>query len=121
MKMNKTVALRRARRGGRVRNKLRNSGRIRLSVHRTNCHIYCQLIDDTAGVTLASASSCDPKIIGDGVSGGNCDAAFKVGRAIAERALAKGIQSVCFDRGAFKYHGRVGKVAQAAREAGLQF
>ncbi len=105
----------------RVRNKLRkmNSGRVRLSVHRSNKNISVQLIDDVQGVTLASASSLEKDL---GVVGrNNVEAAAKVGSAIAERAKAAGIEACYFDRGGFLFHGKVKALAEAAREGGLKF
>lgn len=90
----------------------------RLSVYRSTKHIYAQIIDDVAGVTLASASTSEKDF---GMNGGNKEAAKKVGAMIAERALAKGIKNVVFDRGGFEYHGRVAELAAGAREAGLEF
>jgi large subunit ribosomal protein L18 len=104
----------------RVRNKLRavNSGRMRLSVHRSNKNISVQLIDDMNGVTLASASTLEKAL---GVVGqNNIEAAKKVGAAIAERAKAAGVETAYFDRGGFLFHGKVKAVADAAREAGLK-
>jgi large subunit ribosomal protein L18 len=104
----------------RVRNKLRrvNAGRVRLSVHRSNKNISVQLIDDVAGVTLASASTLEKAL---GVVGtNNIDAATKVGAAIAERAKKAGVEEAYFDRGGFLFHGKVKAVADAAREAGLK-
>jgi large subunit ribosomal protein L18 len=91
--------------------------RPRLAVYRSLKHIYVQLIDDTAGKTLASASSEEKGFAGSG----NIDGAKKVGAAIAERAKSAGVSSVVFDRGGFKYHGRVAALADSAREAGLEF
>lgn len=93
--------------------------RPRLGVFRSEKHIYAQVIDDTEGVTLAAASSLDPALRDR--SGATVEAAAEVGRLIAERALAKGIQKVVFDRSGYLYHGRVAALAAAAREAGLQF
>ena len=104
----------------RVRNKLRkvNSGKLRLSVHRSNKNISAQLIDDVAGVTLASASSLEKAL---GVVGkNNVEAAAKVGAAIAERAKKAGVGEAYFDRGGFLFHGRVKALADAAREGGLK-
>lgn len=113
---------RRWRRRNHVRSRLTpDSERPRLSVFRSNKHLYCQIIDDEAGKTLAAASTTD-KSIRDQISyGGNCDAAEAVGKAIAERAVAAGIKQVKFDRGHYKYHGRVAKFADAARDGGLEF
>jgi large subunit ribosomal protein L18 len=101
-----------------VRNHVKRvSSRPRLSVFRSRANIYVQVIDDETGKTLASASSME-KGFGD-TYGGNKDAAKQVGKAIAERALAAGIKEVAFDRGEYKYHGRVAAVAEGAREGGL--
>jgi large subunit ribosomal protein L18 len=108
------------RRGVRTRIRRRVQGtaeRPRLAIFRSLNHIYAQLIDDERGATLASASSVEKDLRGS--TGGNIEAARRVGRAIAERALAKGIEQVVFDRGGFRYHGRVKALADAAREAGL--
>ena len=107
------------RRQRRVRGKVSGtSERPRLRVTRTNANIYAQIIDDVNGVTLASASSLDKAIEG---YGGNVTAASAVGKLIAERALAKGIENVVFDRGGYLYHGRVQALAEGAREGGLKF
>jgi len=95
--------------------------RPRLSVFRSDKHIYAQLIDDYAGRTLAAAASTLTDVRGDLRNGGNIEAAKRVGRVIAERAKAAGITKVAFDRGGRKYHGRVKALADAAREGGLQF
>jgi len=92
-----------------------------MSVFRSNKHLYCQLIDDENGVTLVSASTRDKELSADISNGGNCEAAKKVGLAVAERAKAAGITQVRFDRGSYKYHGRVAELANAAREGGLEF
>jgi large subunit ribosomal protein L18 len=90
--------------------------RPRLAVFRSLKHIYAQIIDDTTGTTLVSASSQEK-----GMGSGNRDGAKSVGEALAKRAVEKGIKSVVFDRGGFSYHGRVSSLADAAREAGLEF
>lgn len=95
--------------------------RARLSVFRSHKHIYAQVIDDTKGVTLASASSIDRELRDQLSSGSDKSAATKVGRAVAERAKVAGISDVIFDRGAYLFHGRVKALADAAREAGLKF
>jgi large subunit ribosomal protein L18 len=95
--------------------------RPRLSVFRSDKHIYAQLIDDHAGRTLASASSTIDDVRGELKNGGNVAAAKKVGRAIAEKAKAAGITLVAFDRGGRQYHGRIKALADAAREGGLKF
>lgn len=111
------------RRKFRVRNRIVRDahGRPRLSVFRSNRHMYAQIIDDSAGRTLVSASTVESEIAGAGKFAGNVEAAEKVGRLIAERAASSGISKVVFDRGAFRYHGRVAALADAAREAGLDF
>jgi large subunit ribosomal protein L18 len=96
----------------------------RLSVFRSGAHIYVQVIDDLAGRTVAAASSLEPSVkatLADGARGGNRKGAEMVGRTIAERLKEKGITKVVFDRNGFLYHGRVRAVAEAARQAGLQF
>ena len=111
------------RRAQRTRTRLKavSAGRPRLSVFRSNKNIYAQVIDDAKGVTLAAASSLD-KILKDRVKkGSDVEAAREVGKLIAERARAAGIQRVVFDRGAYLYHGRVKALADAAREGGLSF
>ena len=97
------------------------SERPRLSVFRSSKHIYAQLIDDLEGVTLASASSQLPDIHSQVAYGGNKKAAAVVGKKLAEAAKEKGISKVAFDRGHYRYHGRVQALADAAREGGLQF
>ncbi len=106
----------------RVRKKLIGSPeRPRLAVYRSNRHIYAQVIDDVSGRTLAAASTVEPDIRSQQAYGGNKAAATIVGRVVAERAKQAGIDKVCFDRRSYKYHGRVQALAEAAREAGLQF
>lgn len=95
--------------------------RPRLCVYRSLHHIYAQIVDDRAGRTLVSASSLDKETRKQSKGGGNVAAAKVVGKSIAERALAAKIQKVVFDRGGYKYHGRVKALADAAREAGLHF
>jgi large subunit ribosomal protein L18 len=105
----------------RIRKKMQGTGaRPRLNVYRSLNHIYVQVIDDLHGKTLVSASSAEGKKE-DRKTGGNVAAAKSVGKAIAERAKAKGVTKVVFDRGGYIYHGRVKALADAAREAGLQF
>ncbi len=101
--------------------KRRGNGRPRLSVHRSGRHIYVQVIDDTQGVTLAAASTLDKDLREALKSGATKDAAVKVGNLIAQRAKAAGISAVVFDRGGYKYHGRIKALADAAREGGLSF
>jgi len=121
MTLKKRIAAQRKRRQFRVRNRVRKIGHPRLNVFRSNKHIYAQLIDDTAGHTLAAASSLESAVAGKGTAAGNKAAAEKVGKLIAERAIEKGIGQVVFDRGQYKYHGRVAALADAAREGGLNF
>ena len=103
----------------RVRGKVSGTPeRPRLNVFRSETNIYAQVIDDTKGVTLVSASSLEKGFEGPG---SNCEAAKKVGEAIAQRAKDKGIDTVVFDRGGYLYHGRVKALAEGAREGGLQF
>lgn len=109
----------RLKRHKRVRGKIAGTPeRPRLNVFRSGSNIYAQLIDDASGVTVAAASSLEKGFEG---SGGNIEAAKKVGLAIAERAKAKGISVVVFDRGGYLYHGRVQALAEGAREGGLEF
>jgi large subunit ribosomal protein L18 len=116
MKDKKTTRIRRARR---ARAHIRELGAYRLCVHRTPRHIYAQVIAPNAGATVAAASTVE-KIDLDGGTG-NVDAAKRVGQLIAERAKAAGVTQVAFDRSGFKYHGRIRALADAAREAGLEF
>ena len=102
----------------RIRRKVKGSGeRPRLAVYRSLNHIYAQVVDDQLGKTIVSASTTEKDL--RGTSGGNLDAARRIGKAIAERALEKGIESVVFDRGGYLYHGRIKALTDAAREAGL--
>ena len=110
----------RQRRHARVRKKVAGTAnRPRLAVFRSNRHISAQVIDDRAGVTLAAASSVEPSM--RATAHGNIDEAKKVGALLAERAKAKGITAVVFDRGGYLYHGRVAALADSARAAGLEF
>jgi large subunit ribosomal protein L18 len=105
----------------RIRKKMQGTAeRPRLNVYRSLNHIYVQVIDDLHGTTLVSASTAEGKKA-DRTTGGNVAAAKAIGKTIAERAKAKGVTKVVFDRGGYLYHGRVKAVAEAAREAGLQF
>jgi large subunit ribosomal protein L18 len=113
--------IKRLRRHKRVRKKVSGDPeRPRLNVYRSLNHIYAQIIDDTSQRTLVSASSLEKDLRGQ-IKGGNVGGAKVVGRLIAERALSAGIEAVRFDRGGYKYHGRVKSLADAAREAGLKF
>ncbi|WP_027964811.1 50S ribosomal protein L18 [Halalkalibacillus halophilus] len=110
----------RKKRHSRVRRNLTGtSERPRLNVYRSNKHIYAQLIDDVAAKTLAQASTQDPEFKAE--STGNVEAAKQVGELIAKRAVDNGYKSVVFDRGGYLYHGRIQSLAEAAREAGLEF
>jgi large subunit ribosomal protein L18 len=95
--------------------------RPRLSIFKSGKHIYAQIIDDTAGVTLTATSSLDPVLKKDLKSGGNIEAAAKVGTDIATKAKEKGITQVVYDRGGYLYHGKIKALADAARESGLDF
>ena len=108
----------RQRRHERIRNKVIGTAECpRLNVFRSNANIHAQIIDDVKGNTLVSCSSVELKL----ANGGNVEAAKTVGKTIAERALAKKIENVCFDRGGYIYHGRVQELAEGAREGGLKF
>jgi large subunit ribosomal protein L18 len=115
------MADRRTRRTARVRHTLKRVayGRPRLSVFRSSKHIYAQVIDDVKGLTVASASSMEKDARGK--TGANVEAAKAVGKRVAERATAKGVKEVQFDRGSYLYHGRIKALADAAREGGLKF
>ncbi|MCI5810759.1 MAG: 50S ribosomal protein L18 [Clostridiales bacterium] len=116
-KMDKNIQ--RLKRHRRVRGKISGTAeRPRLNVYRSTNHIYAQVIDDVKGVTLVTASSTEKDF---GMTGGNKEAARKVGKLIGERAKAAGIGAVVFDRGGYLYHGRVQELAEGARESGLEF
>lgn len=120
MKFTRKEATRR--RHSRIRRKVvGTSERPRLAVFRSNQHIYVQVIDDTQHHTLASASTLEADLRSGLPSGSNCDASAQVGKLIAERLIAKGIQQIVFDRGGNLYHGRIKALADAARESGLNF
>ena len=118
-----TVADRTVRRTAKVRRNIRRAAgiRARLSVFRSSKHIYAQVIDDADGQTVVSASSLEKDMRGNLKTGANIEAAKAVGKRLAERAAAKGIKEVVFDRGGYLYHGRVKALADAAREGGLDF
>jgi large subunit ribosomal protein L18 len=109
----------------RIRKRVRgNQERPRLTVFRSVAHMYVQVVDDMTGTTIASASTVEPSLKGGlatGAKGGNIEGAKAIGKTIAERLLEKGVKRVVFDRNGFLYHGRVKAVAEAAREAGLEF
>ena len=121
MKARDRITKRKVRRKFRVRNQLKKSGRLRLTVFRSNCHIYAQVIDDVAGNTLLQANSLESSIAGIGKYAGNISSATKVGELLASRAKEKGIEEVTFDRGAYRFHGRVKALAEAVRAGGIKF
>src|SRR5579872_3959701 len=118
-----TVKQRGERRTGRVRRAIKRAagGRARLSVFRSSEHIYAQIIDDLKGETVASASSMEKETRASLKTGADINAAKTVGKLVASRAIGKGITDVVFDRGSYRYHGRVKALADAAREGGLKF
>jgi large subunit ribosomal protein L18 len=111
----------RLRRARQTRAKIMELAVVRLTVHRSNSHIYAQVIDPSGAKVLASASTIEPEVRSNVKYGGNVKAAAEVGRRIAERAKKLGIEAVAFDRAGYKFHGRVKALAEAAREAGLKF
>ncbi len=117
--MNKRLA--RIRRGKRTRMKMRELGVTRLSIYRSSRHIYAQVISSVNNEVIASASTVEKSMRDNLAYTGNVDAAAEVGRLVAKRAKDKGVESVAFDRSGFKYHGRVKALAEAARDAGLNF
>ncbi|RMG66787.1 MAG: 50S ribosomal protein L18 [Nitrospirae bacterium] len=120
--MKRTKRQARIRRHRRIRKKVFGTPeRPRLSVYGSLNHIYAQIIDDIKGHTLVAASTLDKELKAEIGHGGNVDSAKKVGQLIAKRALEKGIKRVVFDRGGFRYHGRIKALADAAREGGLEF
>jgi large subunit ribosomal protein L18 len=118
-----TVRDRGARRTVRIRRNIRRAAgsRLRLSVYRSSKHIYAQVIDDLKGETVASACSLEKDMRTSLKSGANIEAAKVIGKLVAERALGKGVKDVVFDRGGYRYHGRIKALADAAREGGLNF
>lgn len=119
MSTKKRMAVARRARHRRVRKRIMGtSERPRLNVFRSNRHIHAQIIDDTRGHTLVHASSLEPEI--GGQEAGNLEVATLVGRALAQRAMEKGVRRVVFDRGGYRFHGRVAAVAEGAREEGLE-
>lgn len=111
----------RIRRSIKTRLKIAKTGAIRLSIHRTNMHIYAQLIDDKSNKTIAAASSLEPDIRNRIKCGNNIGAATEIGKLIAEKGLKNGVTDIAFDRSGYKYHGRIKALAEAAREHGLKF
>jgi large subunit ribosomal protein L18 len=118
-----TVVDRTLRRTAKVRRNVKHAagGRARLSVFRSSKHIYAQVIDDVQGKTLAAASSIEKDMRGSLKTGANVEAAKAVGKLVAQRAIEKGIKEVVFDRGGYRYHGRIKALADAAREGGMKF
>ena len=122
MEQRRIINGQRERRAFRVRNRVRGTAeRPRMCVNRTLKHISVQLIDDFAGKTIVSATTLDKALRATFKSGGNCEAATKLGKIFAEKAIATGVKQVAFDRGHCRYHGRVAALADAARAAGLEF
>ncbi len=122
MKLLSKIAKQRRNRAYRVRNKIRGTTtRPRLTVFRSNKHIYAQIINDQTGMTLVSASTAEKAVCSADENGGNVASATKVGKILAERAKEKGIVDIAFDRGSYRYHGRIAALANAARAEGLNF
>ncbi|MDF3055469.1 MAG: ribosomal protein [Gammaproteobacteria bacterium] len=115
---NRTARLRRTKK---TRSIIRELGATRLCISRSSQHIYAQIISPTGGTVIASASTLEKKFRESFPNGGNIEAAKEVGQLIAQRALEKGVRKVAFDRSGFKYHGRIKALAEAARDAGLDF
>ena len=111
----------RQRRAAKTRVRIHRQEAVRLTVHRTNLHIYAQVIDATGGKVLASASTLEKDVRASHPNGAKKEAAAEVGKRIAEKARAAGVSEVAFDRAGFSYHGRVKALAEAAREGGLKF
>ena len=111
----------RTRRAQRTRRRIAQLNTARLTVHRSNCHIYAQVIDASGAKVLASASTVEKDVRAAPTKGGSVQAAAEVGKRIAEKAKRLGIESIAFDRAGYKYHGRVKALAEAARENGLKF
>ena len=111
----------RMKRALKLRSQIKKLGATRLSIHKTSQHIYAQVIDDTRGHTLATASTLDAEIAGDSKGKKKTGKAEMVGALLAKRAIDKGISQVAFDRGGSRYHGRVKALAEAARKGGLKF
>ncbi len=111
----------RIRRSRRTRHQIKQVQAVRLTVHRSNTHIYAQVIDATGSKVLASASTVEPEVRKSLKNGGNVEAAILIGKRIAEKAKQAGVEAVAFDRSGYRYHGRVKALAEAARENGLKF
>lgn len=122
MKSTKRIQHQRQVRAWRVRKRIRGAAeRPRLTVFRSNKHIYAQIVNDQCGETLVAASTAEKELCPTGENGGNKAAAIRIGQALAARALEKGIKQVAFDRGRYRYHGRIAALADAARDGGLDF
>ena len=122
MKLSARIGLQRQNRRFRVRNRIRATAtRPRLTVFRSNKQIYVQLINDADGKTLAEASTVEKEALAAGANGGNKAAAEAIGKLIAARAIEKGVKEIVFDRGQYRYHGRIAALADAARAGGLEF
>ncbi len=117
--LNKNEA--RQRRSRKTRAKIAEQKAVRLAIHRTNLHIYAQVISADGGTVLASASTLEAEVRGSVGNGGNAAAAAAIGKRIAEKAISAGVTAVAFDRSGYKYHGRIKALADAAREHGLKF
>ncbi|SET49885.1 large subunit ribosomal protein L18 [Nitrosomonas marina] len=117
----RTFKNKRLRKARQTRVRIANQGKLRLSVHRTNQHIYAQLIDDEKMQTITSASTLESEVKNSINQGGNSKAATLVGKRIAEKAIKLGVEQIAFDRSGYKYHGRVKALAESARENGLKF
>ena len=111
----------RLRRAQQTRRRIAQLLAVRLTVHRTNCHIYAQVIDASGAKVLASASSAEKEVRESLARGGNVAAAAEVGKRIAQKAKQLGIEAIAFDRSGYRYHGRIKALAEAAREGGLEF
>jgi large subunit ribosomal protein L18 len=117
----KNLKLKRLKRSIKTRKKIQELGVLRLTVNRTNQHIYAQIIDDVKSITLASASTIEPEIKSEFKLGNNISSAILIGKRIADKAKILGIKEIAFDRSGYQYHGRIKALAEAARDNGLKF
>jgi large subunit ribosomal protein L18 len=117
----KNLKVKRLKRSIKTRKKIQELGILRLSVNRTNQHIYAQIIDDTKSITLASASTVEPEIKSELKYGNDISSAIIIGKRIADKAKILGIKEIAFDRSGYQYHGRIKALAEAARDNGLKF
>jgi len=117
----KNLKLKRLKRSIKTRKKIQELGILRLSINRTNHHIYAQIIDDNKSITLASASTIEPEIKSELKFGNNISSAMIIGKRIADKAKVLGIEEIAFDRSGYQYHGRIKALAEAARDNGLKF